>query len=148
MTKEGRVICLPFASPFSVKGRCHSTSCDGGVCGRTENIVFRPASNSPCRPSSGAAFCSKAAKPENLHGAYKLATPLTCRKKNKVFLPAGALEKRVQNFRSYGFAIFRILRYCAHFLDHIVRETDRLVCRRRYHRNMKVSHRSHLAIPI
>ena len=85
LTKEGRVICLPSASPFSVKGRWHSVSCDGGVCGRTGKQCSPSCTNSPCRPSSRAAFCGKAAKPENLHGVCKPATPLSCRKKNKAF---------------------------------------------------------------
>ena len=56
------------ASPFSVKGRCHGVAVTEGYAAGRKTKIFLPASNSPCLSLSGAAFCGKAAKPENLHG--------------------------------------------------------------------------------
>ena len=55
LTKEGMALpSLPSASPFSAKGRCHGIAVtEGYVAGRKS----LPASNSPCRSLSGAAFC-------------------------------------------------------------------------------------------
>ena len=58
LTKEGMALpSLPSASPFFVKGRCHGVAVTEGYAAGRKTKIFLPASNSPCRSLSGAAFC-------------------------------------------------------------------------------------------